>query len=114
MTDALLAELREMSRAAFGQAYRLEVMLTVANAPDGLVNLTDIARTLGLPTSNVQAPLRSLLALDLISEAPSGDSKRKHYLRNPSSAWDWAMEMAAGAAARVATAPAPGPGMHAR
>ena len=105
MTDTIVAELRAMSRAAFGQSYRLEVMLAVADAEDGLVNLTDLARTLDLPTSNVQNPLKSLVTLALISEAPSGDSKRKHYLRNPSHAWDWAREMRAAAQAAVTTAP---------
>ncbi|MFS0701278.1 hypothetical protein AB6N24_15015 [Cellulomonas sp. 179-A 4D5 NHS] len=105
MTEAYEAELRAMSRAAFGQNYRLEVMLAVADAADGLVNLTELARTLDLPTSNVQVPLKSLLTLALISEAPSGDSKRKYYLRNPSHAWAWAREMRAAAQAAVETAP---------
>src|SRR5689334_12518301 len=93
-----------MSRAAFGQTYMLEVMLSVADSDDGIVNLTDLAHDLGQATSNVQGPLRSLVDLGLISPAPQGDSKRKHYMRNPSSAWAWVTEMRA--EARAAAAPA--------
>lgn len=104
MTDALAAELRHISKTAFGQTYRLEVMLAVAGSEDGFVNLTDLAHTVGQPVSSIQAPLRDLIGLGLVSEAPSGDTKRKHYLRNPSTAWAWAQEMAR--AAQVAAAPA--------
>ena len=93
MSDRVATELRALSRAAFGQTYRLEVMLAVADSPDGIVNLTDLAHELNQPTSNIQAPLRCLVDLGLISAAPQGDSKRKHYIRNPSAAWQWACEM---------------------
>lgn len=104
MTDALAAELRLISKTAFGQTYRLEVMLAVADSEDGFVNLTDLARTVGQQVSSIQAPLRDLIDLGLVSEAPSGDTKRKHYLRNPSSAWIWAREMLASAQAAAALA----------
>jgi len=87
--------LRALSRAAFGQTYRLEVMLAVADSSDGLVTLTDLARTLGLSTSNVQLALKSLIATGLLSELPKGDSRRKYLLRNPSPAWDWALQLRA-------------------
>ena len=93
MSDRVTAELRAFSRSAFGQAYRLEVMLAVADSSDGIVNLTDLAHELGQSTSNIQGPLRSLVEIGLISPAPQGDSKRKHYIRNPSAAWQWAREM---------------------
>jgi hypothetical protein len=105
MTDALVAELRRISKTAFGQTYRLEVMLAVADSEDGFVNLTDLARTIGQPVSSIQAPMRDLIDLGLVSEAPSGDTKRKHYLRNPSASWLWVREMAW--AAKVAAAPTP-------
>lgn len=95
MSNRVAAELRALSRVAFGQTYRLEVMLAVADSQDGIVNLTDLARELGQSTSNIQGPLRSLVELGLVSAAPQGDSKRKHYIRNPSSAWQWAREMRA-------------------
>jgi len=85
--------LRALSRAAFGQTYRLEVMLAVADSEDGLVTLTDLAKALEISTSNVQVALRSLVSTGLLSELPKDDNRRKYLLRNPSSAWDWAREM---------------------
>jgi len=85
--------LRALSRAAFGQTYRLEIMLAITEVEDGLVTLTDLARTLGLSTSNVQAALRSLVATGLLTELPKGDNRRKYLSRNPSPAWDWARQM---------------------
>lgn len=88
-----LGRLRALSRAAFGQTYRLEIMLAVADVDDGLVTLTDLARTLDLSTSNVQLALKSLVATGLVSELPKGDNRRKYLLRNPSPAWDWARQL---------------------
>lgn len=85
--------LRRLSRAAFGQTYRLEVMLAVAEAPDGLVTQTILARNLGVSVSNVQKAVRSLLDCGLLTELPQGDQRSKFLLRNPSAAWEWAEEM---------------------
>ncbi|ALM18940.1 MarR family transcriptional regulator [Mycobacteroides abscessus] len=93
MTDELTA-LRRMSREAFRQDYRLEVMLAVGRSTDGLVCLSDLAAAVGTSTSNVQGPLRSLIALGLLTPLPRSDSKRRHMLRNPSAAWQWAEELA--------------------
>ena len=93
MNDSGRTRLRELSHAAFGQQYRLEVMLAAAHSPDGLVCLTDVARELGLSISNVQGSLKSLVTVGLLEEMPAGDSRRKFYLRNPSAAWDWAEQM---------------------
>ena len=86
---------RALSRAAFRQDYRLEMMVAIADSTDGIVCLTDLARSLDVSMSNLQVPLKNLLALGLITQLPRGDSRRKYYMRNPSSAWDWARELAA-------------------
>lgn len=88
-------QLRALSQVAFGQRYRLELMLAVADAKDGIVCLTDLARTLNVTISNLQQPLKALIATGLLSLLPAGDSRRKFYLRNPSAAWTWARELAA-------------------
>jgi DNA-binding IclR family transcriptional regulator len=91
--DADRTDLRRLSRQAFGQAYRLELMLAVARQPDGLVSLSELATSLGVAPSNLQIPLKSLVETGLISELPKGDSRRKFYLRNDSAAWAWAQEL---------------------
>lgn len=90
-----LTQLRSLSRSAFGQTYRLEVMLAIADSPDGLVTQTDLAQQLGVSVSNVQGPVSSLVACGLLAEMPRGDSRSRYLLRNRSAAWEWAREMRA-------------------
>lgn len=91
----LQERLRTLSQVAFGQRYRLELMLAVADAKDGIVCLTDLAQALRVTMSNLQQPLKALVATGLLLPLPAGDSRRKFYLRNPSAAWTWAHELAA-------------------
>lgn len=86
--------LRALSQVAFGQRYRLELMLAVAGTKDGIVCLTDLAHAMNVTMSNLQQPLKALVATGLLSPLPAGDSRRKFYLRNPSTAWAWAHELA--------------------
>lgn len=95
MSSETLASLRALSQAAFGQRYRLELMLAVASSADGIVCLTDLARELDVSISNLQQPLKSLVAVGLLSPLPLSESRRKFYIRNESSAWQWAAELAA-------------------
>ncbi|WP_106196950.1 MarR family transcriptional regulator [Umezawaea tangerina] len=85
--------LRDRSQAAFGQRYRLEVMLAVLDAEDGFVSLSALAKYLDVTISNLQGPIRSLVALGLLTPVPHGDSRHRFYLRNPSTAWNWAEEL---------------------
>ncbi|WP_206796217.1 hypothetical protein [Amycolatopsis sp. MtRt-6] len=94
MSEDRLTKLRALSQAAFGQRYRLELMLAVAESPDGIVCLTDLARSLDISISNLQQPLKSLVTTGLLSPLPVNESRRKFYIRNPSSAWSWAAELA--------------------
>lgn len=87
-------QVRALSLVLFGQRYRLEVMVAIGRSADGIVCLTDLSRDLGVTTSNLQNPLRDLVAAGLLSRLPSGDSKRKFYRRNTSLAWQFAVEMA--------------------
>jgi len=100
--------LRRMSRDAFGQTYRLELMLVIAHSDDGLVTLTDLADRLGLRPSQIQRPLTNLIDLGLLTELPQGDARHRFLLRNPSAAWDWAREMETVALAADVTAGLPG------
>lgn len=103
MESEAIGALRELSRAAFNQAYRLEVMLAIAESEDGLVTLSDLATTLDLPVSNVQKPLQSLIKVGLLSSAPQGDSRSKFYLRVDSAAWEWTTELKETAQQRLDT-----------
>jgi len=86
-------ELRRLSRAAFNQAYRLEVMLYIADS-DGFVTQTEIAQALGLPSvSNVQAPVRSLIECGLLTPMPKTDNRSRFLARVDSPAWDWARQL---------------------
>lgn len=94
-------ELRRLSRAAFGQTYRLEVMLFVAES-DGFVTQTEIAQALGLSSvSNVQAPVRSLIDCGLLTPMPKTDNRSRFLARTDSPAWDWVRQLGAQAAAEV-------------
>ncbi|MGL5824383.1 MAG: MarR family transcriptional regulator [Nocardioides sp.] len=97
-------ELRRLSRAAFNQAYRLEVMLFIADS-DGFVTQTEVAQGLGLRSvSNVQAPIRSLIECGLLNPMPKTDNRSRFLARSDSPAWDWARQLR-GMAAELPTVP---------
>lgn len=86
-------KLRRLSRAAFNQTYRLEVMLYIAES-DGFVTQTEVAQALGLPSiSNVQAPIRSLVDCGLLTPMPKTDNRSRFLARTDSPAWDWARQL---------------------
>lgn len=91
--DRDLEDLRRLSRAAFNQTYRLEVMLFIADS-DGFVTQTEVAQGLGLPSvSNVQAPIRSLIDCGLLNPMPKTDNRSRFLARTDSPAWDWARQL---------------------
>lgn len=88
-----IEELRRLSRAAFNQTYRLEVMLWIAES-DGFVTQTELARALGLNSvSNVQAPVRSLIDCGLLTPLPQTDNRSLFLARNDSPAWEWVRQL---------------------
>ena len=91
--NSYVEELRRLSRAAFNQTYRLEVMLFIADS-DGFVTQTEIAQGLGLASaSNVQAPVRSLLECGLLNPMPKTDNRSRFLARTDSPAWQWARQL---------------------
>lgn len=88
--------LRRVSKVAYGQEHRLELMLAIAEIEDGVCSLTELADTLQVRASSLQRPLDSLVELSLVSVVATGDTKYRHYIRNDGAAWDWARELAAG------------------
>lgn len=96
--DVDVGELRRLSRAAFNQAYRLEVMLHIADS-DGFVTQTEVAKALDLSVSNVQGPMRSLIDCGLLTPMPRTDNRSRFLARTDSPAWDWARQLRDQAAA---------------
>src|SRR5260370_1750976 len=86
--------IRAMSEVLFGQRYRLEAMVAIASAPDGLVCMIDLAQQLELTPSNLQRPMRDLARCGLLTRLPPDDSKRRYYQRTDSLAWAFAVEIA--------------------
>ena len=87
--------LRSVSRAAFGQSHRLELMLEIANLEDGIFTMTQVSKALDVTMSSLQNARDALLQLGLISRLPLTDSRFHYLVRNDSSAWAWARELAA-------------------
>jgi DNA-binding transcriptional ArsR family regulator len=85
---------QELSGFMFGQRYRLEVMLLIAES-EGIVCLKELADALNVSPSNLQRPIKDLLAAGLLGALPPGDSKRRFYQRVESSAWEFALELVA-------------------
>ncbi|GAA2887547.1 helix-turn-helix domain-containing protein [Microbacterium esteraromaticum] len=98
------AELRAVSRVAFGQAHRLELMLAVMASEDGLCTLTELARRLNVTMSSLQRPFQALVDLGLLTELPDTGTRFRYYARNPSSAWQWAADLSATVGAAVVDA----------
>jgi hypothetical protein len=86
--------LRRVSRAAFGQSHRLELMLEIAALEDGIFTMTQVSRSLGVTMSSLQNARDALLEVALISRLPLTDSRFQHLVRNDSAAWQWAQELA--------------------
>ena len=99
MSSVDLEHVRAMSEVLFGQRYRLELMVAIASAPDGLVCLTDLAQQLSVTASNLQRPLHDLARCRLLSRLPPDGSKRRYYQRSESLAWAFAVEIASQAVA---------------
>jgi DNA-binding transcriptional ArsR family regulator len=89
-----VTQLRDVSRAMFGQLYKLELLLAIADAEDGIVCLTELSRSTGVTISSLQRPFESLVDAKLISPLPDADSKFRYYSRNPSALWGFARALA--------------------
>lgn len=93
MTTADRLALRGLSRTVFGQDHRLELMLAIRDAEDQIVTLSELASTLGLPTSSLQRPFHALVSAGLLAMLPAEPSRFRYYQANRSAAWDWATEL---------------------
>jgi hypothetical protein len=94
MVETRASMMRGISKSAFGQTLRLELMLAIAASEDGVVCLTELAKELDVSVSSLQRPFEAVVAAQLLTPLPDSDSRFRYYLRNPSAAWTWASELA--------------------
>jgi DNA-binding transcriptional regulator GbsR (MarR family) len=94
VTEIDKATLRVLSDAAFGQKYRLELMLVIAANLRDPISLTDLAASANLGISQIQGAFRALVEVGLLQQVHSPNHRRKLYVADAeSSAWRWAAEM---------------------
>lgn len=86
--------LRRVSKTAFGQSHRLELMLEIDSLEDGIFTMTQVTKSLGVSMSSLQGARDALVELRLISPLPMTDSKFHYYVRNDSRVWAWVREIA--------------------
>ncbi|MCX4662927.1 hypothetical protein ACIBCB_30070 [Streptomyces uncialis] len=67
----------------FGNRYRAEVLLALAQADDRGVCMGDLAASYGISASLYQAPIRALVRAELAVRLPQDPGeRRKHYRRS--------------------------------
>lgn len=86
--------LRTVSKLAFGQTYRLELMLAILDSDDGICTLSELASALKVSVSSLQLPFDTLVALGMLTPLPEAETRFRHYLRNDDAGWAWATQLA--------------------
>ncbi|MFI6061385.1 hypothetical protein [Streptomyces sp. NPDC051286] len=75
--------LRELSVSLFGNRYRAEVLLALAQADDRGVSMGDLATSHGISASLYQAPIHALVQAGLAVSLPQDPGeRRKRYRRS--------------------------------
>lgn len=78
-----------MSVRVFGNRHKLELLLALANAKDGAVNLSELAEDNGVSASVYYAPVRDLTSARLVERvAPVPGDRRRWYRRTGHRFWD--------------------------
>jgi len=78
--------LRRNSKLLFGNQDRLEVLVAIAQSPDGMVNATDLQEAIGMAQSRVRNQLVALARVGLLVKFPQPGGKT-WYRRVDSSIW---------------------------
>ncbi len=92
-----LSNLKRLSRIAFGQDYRLAVILEIVRSESGRVTQSGIAQSLGVSSSSIQKAFHDLVDLGLLVLEFEEGQRLKFFVRQDSSLWSWAAELAASA-----------------
>lgn len=96
-TKASVERLRAISKIAYGQSHRLELMLAVLQQEDGIVSLSQLSDSLEVGMSSLQRPFDALVDLGMLQALPGVETRFRLFLRNDSFGWSWASELAANA-----------------
>lgn len=94
MSEARRAMLQSVSRRAFGQAHRLELMLTILAASEP-VCLSGLAQSMRVSVSSVQVPFADIVSLGLIQPVRNDGTRRRLYAQVDGPGWAWAEVLAA-------------------
>uniref|UniRef100_UPI003C7AD0CB hypothetical protein n=1 Tax=unclassified Streptomyces TaxID=2593676 RepID=UPI003C7AD0CB len=82
-------QMRRVSAKLFGNRYRAELMLALAQAGAQGVCMGDLALRQGVPPGVYRAPMEALMSLGLVEALPAtaGERRRWHRMTAQSSLW---------------------------
>jgi DNA-binding MarR family transcriptional regulator len=83
-----MASARQVSKAIFGNADRLEVASFIASSSDGLIYATEISQALGIPQNRARAQLMAFAEAGLLNPLPRDHDRRAFFVRQNDGFWD--------------------------
>lgn len=75
------AEARRLSKALFGNVYRLEIAAAVGSAKTEIVTAKDLATDLGVPPNLVGKQLKDFVTAGVMADVPKVEGQRSRYFR---------------------------------
>jgi len=81
---------RWVSACFFGHQHKLELLEALAGAPDGRINLGEVARSRGVMPAVYYPPVRDLMALELLSQAARVPGDRRQWYQRVGGDQFWA------------------------
>jgi hypothetical protein len=81
---------RWLSACLFGHRRKLELLAALAQAPDGRINLSALAQERGAAPAEYYPPVRDLMAIRLVAQAPPATGDRRRWYERAGSEQVWA------------------------
>jgi len=91
--DHVLLRQKALSRIAFGQEWRLPVILAVLELGESSITQSGVARHLGVDPSSIQKAFTHLVELELLVPEPVAGQRYKFYAVADSVLWEYAVEL---------------------
>lgn len=82
-----MSSTREVSKALFGNADRLEVAHYIASSSDGLIYATEISASLRIPQNRARAQIMAFADAGLLKALPRNQDRRAFYARENEECW---------------------------